>query len=118
MRIFAVEGAPLRILAEGVQGGPALMWDEEDCLTEEQLLDTSEGRAALGSWRRGDDSVYEITRSADLALADAEDELIRAGSKARPDLLAHLAASAWGDELEDTINELRQAGAAALGLDR
>jgi hypothetical protein len=119
MRVFAVEGSPIRILAEGVAGGPALEWDEEDCLAEEQLLATSEGRAALEAWRRGDDSVYEISESANLALAEAEDELIRAGSEARPDLHLSLRAamSGSGYEIEHVLHELRKAGVEVLDPD-
>lgn len=118
MRIFAVEGPPPRILAESVEGGPALQWGEEDCLTEEQLLATSEGRAALEAWRQGDDSVYEISEQAELALGEAEDELIRAGSEARPDLRARLGAARSADEMEYVLNELRKAGTEALGPGR
>lgn len=90
MRIFAVEGAPLRILAEGVRHGPAIGWDEEACLTEEQLLSTDEGIRALEAWRRGDDRVYEIFELADLAISEADDELIARGMRARPDLADRL----------------------------
>jgi hypothetical protein len=114
MRIFAVERAPLRIVAEGVAGGPAMTWDEEDCLTEHHLAQTPEGLAALDAWRLGDDSVYEISESADRALADAEDALFRAGLAARPDLQTRLGGAFSADEIERTLNEVRRAGAEAL----
>jgi hypothetical protein len=114
MRVFAVEGAPLRIVAEGVSAGPAMTWDEENCLTEEQLLKTPEGLAALEAWQRGDDSVYEISESADRALADAEDALLQAGLAARPDLQTRLGGAFSADEIENTLNEVRKAGAETL----
>jgi hypothetical protein len=114
MRVFAVERAPLRIVAESVAGGPAISWDEEDCLTEHQLQRTPEGLEALESWRRGDDSVYEISESADRALADAEDALFKAGLAARPDLQTRLGGAFSADESERTLNEVRRAGAEAL----
>lgn len=39
----------LRTVAESVAGGPAMTWDEEDCLAEHQLEQTPEGLAALGA---------------------------------------------------------------------
>jgi hypothetical protein len=118
MRFFATEDGPLRVLAEGVAGCPAIHWDKEGCLTEEELRATEQGRAALAAWRRGDDSVYEICEITDLALSEAEDELIAAGSEARPDLHAHLGTANSTDEIDSVMNELRKAGAKVLGLDR
>ena len=92
-----------------------MMWDGEACVTQEQLLATAEGRTALEAWRRGDDSVYEVGEAADLALSEADDELIAAGSAARPDLHTCLRAASSAEEIDDVLNALRQAGAEVLG---
>ena len=100
-----------------IAGGPAIRWDEEDCLTEEQLFATPEGRKALEAWRRGDDSKYEITELAELTLGDAENELIRVGSEARPDLQDRLGRAVSVEEIVQALDDLLKAGAEALGPD-
>ena len=72
------------------------------------------GAGGLGAWRRGDDSVYEISESADRALADAENALFQAGLAARPDLQTRLGGALSADEIERTLNEVRRAGAEAV----
>lgn len=57
--------------------------------------------------------MYEISESADRALADAEDALFEAGLAARPDLQTRLGGAFFADEIECTLNEVRRAGAEA-----
>lgn len=114
MRVFAVEGPPPRIVAELVEAGLG-GWDRERCFTEEGLLDTEEGRAALEAWRSGDDSAFEVGEAADLAISAADDELIAAGRAARPDLRARLGSASSAEEINDALNTLRRVGAEVLG---
>jgi len=126
MRFFAVEGGeatlgvePLRIVSEYVGDGnsadPIGLRQDPGDLTEQELLSLKGGREALDAWRAGDDSEHESAMRAFLDRSAFEDDLVAAGREARPDLLARLHDADSTEEIDEIMNEMRKAGAEALG---